>query len=46
MQYDYVESAKIDGIVKQEVAMNGVARQVSPPSGISITNYYLKVNKN
>lgn len=31
-----LESIKKDGIVKQEVAENGVARQYSPPSNISI----------
>ena len=39
-----LESIKTDGIVKQEVAENGVARQVSPPSDISIAHYFEKIN--
>ena len=33
-----------DGIVKQEVAENGVARQYSPPSNISIAQFFEKIN--
>lgn len=39
-----LESIKKDGIVKQEVAENGVARQYSPPSDISIAEYFKKIN--
>ena len=34
-----------DGIVKQEVAEDGVARQYSPPSSISISHKNQNVNK-
>ena len=39
-----LESIKKDGIVKQEVAKDGVARQYSPPSDISISEYFQKIN--
>ena len=39
-----LESIKKDGIVKQEVAENGVARQYSPPSSISIAEFFRKIN--
>ena len=39
-----LESIKIDGIVKQEVATNGVARQYSPPSDVSISQIFEKIN--
>ncbi len=38
-----LESIEKDGIVKQEVAENGVARQYSPPSYISIPEYFKKI---
>ncbi|MBQ9773189.1 MAG: hypothetical protein IJW30_00825 [Clostridia bacterium] len=38
------ESIKQDGIVKQEVAKKGVARQDSPPSDISIADFFRKIN--
>ena len=39
-----LESIKKDEIVKQEVAMNGVARQYSPSSIISVSNIFEKIN--
>lgn len=39
-----LESIKIDGIVKQEVAEDGVAQQYSPPSNISIAQFFEKIN--
>ena len=39
-----LESIKIDGIVKQEVAEDGVAQQYSPPSNISIAHKSKNVN--
>ena len=39
-----LESIKKDGIVRQEVAENGVARQVPPPSDISIAEFFKKIN--
>ena len=39
-----LESIKRDGIVKQEVANEGVARQYSPPSSISIPEFFAKIN--
>jgi len=39
-----LENINIDGIVKQEVAKNGVARQYSPPSDISIAQFFKKIN--
>lgn len=38
-----LESMEKDGIVKQEVAETGVARQYSPPSYISIPEYFKKI---
>ena len=39
-----LESIKTDGIVKQEVAEDGVAQQYSPPSNISIAQFFEKIN--
>ena len=39
-----LESIKKDEIVKQEVAKDGVARQYSPSSNISIADYFRKIN--
>ena len=40
-----LESIKKNEIVKQEVATNGVARQYSPSSDISISEYFQKINR-
>ena len=39
-----LESIEIDGIVKQETTQKKVARQYSPPSDISIAEYFQKIN--
>ena len=39
-----LESIKMNEIVKQEVAKNGVARQYSPSFAISIADFLKKVN--
>lgn len=39
-----LEGIKIDGIVKQGDARNGVAQQYSPPSDISISQFFKKIN--